>query len=57
MMHEWYELTIAQVIQLSTEEFLDLCSRYLGDVLEEEAQQDIECQAEAYACEYLGICE
>lgn len=57
MMHEWYELTIAQVIEMSTEEFLELCSRYLVENLEEEQQRDIDRQAAAYACEYLGVCE
>lgn len=57
MMHEWYELTIAQVIELDTEKFLELCSRYLEETLRDEEERDVERQAAAYACEYLGICE
>ena len=56
MMHEWFELTIAQVLGLDTEEFLELCSKYLEETLREEERADVDRQAAAYACQYLGIC-
>jgi len=48
MMHEYYELSIAQVIQMPTEEFLLYCSRYLDKVIERERQRQIDREARAY---------
>ena len=55
MMHEYYELSIAQVIRLSAEDFLARCSEYLVEALEVDRLLEVDRQAREYARRYLGI--
>lgn len=55
MMHEYYEISIEKIIEMSDEEFLDLCAQYLEDALEEDRKLDIDRAAREYARRYLGI--
>jgi len=55
MMHEYYEIPIARVIEMSNEEFLDSCARYLEESLEQDRKLDIDRMARDYGRRYLGI--
>ena len=55
MMHEYYEIPIADVISLSPEDFLARCSEYLEEALEVDRRLEVDRQAREYARRYLGI--
>ena len=48
MMHEYYELSIEEVVRMPREEFLEACCRYLNEVLERDKQRQIDREARAY---------
>ena len=50
-MHQFFEITIEQLIALSTEDFLGLCSAYLTAALAD----DIDRESAEYARRWLGI--
>ena len=55
MMHEWFELTIPQVVALPTPEFLERCGEYLEAALTQEQQREVDRKASAYGRKYLGM--
>jgi hypothetical protein len=55
MMHQYFEMSIEQLVALDKEDFLELCSRYLVESLADEERRFIDREARAYGRRVLGF--
>jgi hypothetical protein len=55
MMHQFFEISIEQLVALDKEDFLELCSRYLEESLADEERRWIDREARAYGRQHLGF--
>ncbi|MSQ14418.1 MAG: hypothetical protein EXR50_00940 [Dehalococcoidia bacterium] len=55
MMHEYYEIPITKIIEMSDGDFLDRCAIFLDEILEQDRKLDVDRMAREYGRRYLGI--
>jgi hypothetical protein len=55
MMHQYFEMSIEQLVALDKEDFLELCSRYLVESLADAERRFIDPEARPYGRTVLGI--
>lgn len=55
MMHQFFELSLEQLMALDKADFLELCSRYLTETLADEERRWVDREARAYGRKYFGF--
>lgn len=54
MAHEYFEIPLWVLFEMSDTAFLDMCARYLTDALFQDKQNDIDRQSREYARRWMG---